>query len=288
MLGGKPGETGSGIPGRRVGYMPQETALYDEFSIKEVMRYFGLIFGMSQRQINDRLSYLVELLDLPDQNRLIKNLSGGQQRRTSFAAALLHNPELLILDEPTVGVDPILRARIWDHIVSLTNTQSVTVILTTHYIEEARKANQIGMMRSGVLLAEDSPEMLMTAHKSNNLEEIFFTLSVKQGPTRSEKFLEKFKPTIDVKCVEVDKKVKISPTVKKTKPKGGGICKKVYALMIKDTLRTVRNVGVLLMIFFLPVLQIVIFCLAIGRDPVGLNLAIVNYEVEDGVSWMFF
>lgn len=162
VLGGKPGTkgefyikyaimnnnyfeyfVGSGVPGKRVGYMPQEIALYSEFSIKETMMYFGWIFGMKTSEIMERLQFLLNFLDLPSQNRLVKNLSGGQQRRVSFAVALMHDPELLILDEPTVGVDPLLRQSIWNHLVHITKAGQKTVIITTHYIEEARQAHTV-------------------------------------------------------------------------------------------------------------------------------------------------
>lgn len=134
---------GSGVPGKRVGYMPQEIALYAEFSIKETMMYFGWIFGMQTSEIKERLHFLLNFLDLPSENRLVKNLSGGQQRRVSFAVALMHDPELLILDEPTVGVDPLLRQSIWNHLVHITKAGQKTVIITTHYIEEARQAHTV-------------------------------------------------------------------------------------------------------------------------------------------------
>lgn len=89
----------NGIPGNRVGYMPQEIALCEEFSIKETMMYFGWIAGMKSDAIKKRLTFLLKFLDLPNENRLVKNLSGGQKRRVSFAVALIHDPELLILDE---------------------------------------------------------------------------------------------------------------------------------------------------------------------------------------------
>lgn len=123
--------------------MPQEIALYAEFTIKETMMYFGWIFGMKTNDIMERLQFLLNFLDLPSQNRLVKNLSGGQQRRVSFAVALMHDPELLILDEPTVGVDPLLRQSIWNHLVQITKTGQKTVIITTHYIEEARQAHTV-------------------------------------------------------------------------------------------------------------------------------------------------
>ena len=131
--------------------MPQELALYGEFTIAETLSYFGRIFDMPRDKIRARTKFLLKFLDLPTQQRLIMNLSGGQQRRASLAAALLHEPELLILDEPTVGVDPLLRTSIWDHLSSMTNNNndngggggnSTTIVITTHYIEEARQAHR--------------------------------------------------------------------------------------------------------------------------------------------------
>ena len=119
VFGGKPGTKRSGVPGRRVGYMPQELALYGEFTISETLSYFGRIFDMPRERIRARTKFLIKFLDLPTQQRLIMNLSGGQQRRASLAAALLHEPELLILDEPTVGVDPLLRTNIWKHLLAI-------------------------------------------------------------------------------------------------------------------------------------------------------------------------
>lgn len=160
--------------------MPQEIALYGEFTIKETMMYFGWIFGMKTAEIVERLQFLLNFLDLPSQNRLVKNLSGGQQRRVSFAVALMHDPELLILDEPTVGVDPLLRQSIWNHLVNITKAGQKTVIITTHYIEEARQAHTIGLMRSGRLLAEESPGALLQKYRCSNLEDVFLKLSRKQ------------------------------------------------------------------------------------------------------------
>lgn len=91
--------------------MLQEVALYGEFTMRETLIYFGMIADMSRRDVEDRTELLLKLLNLPNGSKFVKNLSGGQQRRMSLAAALLHEPELLILDEPTVGVDPVLRQR---------------------------------------------------------------------------------------------------------------------------------------------------------------------------------
>ena len=96
---------------------------------------------MSTERIRDRYKLLRELLDLPGGYKQLGQCSGGQRRRVSFAAAMVHEPELLILDEPTVGLDPILREKIWDFLVETTRTSKLAVIITTHYIEEAKQAN---------------------------------------------------------------------------------------------------------------------------------------------------
>ena len=102
-------------------------------------------------------------------------LSGGQKRRVSLAVALLHEPELLLLDEPTVGVDPELRARIWEHLQEIA-TNGTSIIITTHYIDEAAQADAVGLMRNGRLLAEDAPQALMEPHGHVSLEQTFLML----------------------------------------------------------------------------------------------------------------
>jgi ABC-type multidrug transport system ATPase subunit len=111
----------------------------------------------------------------------VKNLSGGQQRRMSLAAAMIHDPELLILDEPTVGVDPVLRQVIWDYLVEITKFGRSTVIITTHYIDETRQAHTIGLMRGGKFLAEESPSDLLRKYQAESLEDVFLKLSVIQN-----------------------------------------------------------------------------------------------------------
>ncbi|KAF9820101.1 hypothetical protein SFRURICE_014180 [Spodoptera frugiperda] len=319
VLGGKPGTKGSGVPGKRVGYMPQEIALYGEFTIKETMMYFGWIFGMETKEIVDRLRFLLDFLDLPSENRMVKNLSGGQQRRVSFAVALMHDPELLILDEPTVGVDPLLRQSIWTHLVRITSSGDKTVIITTHYIEEARQAHCIGLMRSGRLLAEESPQALLQMYSCISLEDVFLKLSRKQGQanqvvelnvTGGALGLNKMSKREEAPYAAEDAQVvglvfhqskevlivdhgagsngDIPGKVTDVTPDCDdcGDCLnftsrgKIKALIQKNFLRMWRNIGVMLFIFVLPVMQVILFCLAIGRDPSGLKLAIVNDDVR--------
>ncbi|XP_028028192.1 ABC transporter G family member 23 isoform X2 [Bombyx mandarina] len=321
VLGGKPGTKGSGVPGKRVGYMPQEIALYGEFTIKETMMYFGWIFGMETKEIVDRLRFLLDFLDLPSENRMVKNLSGGQQRRVSFAVALMHDPELLILDEPTVGVDPLLRQSIWTHLVRITSSGDKTVIITTHYIEEARQAHCIGLMRSGRLLAEESPQALLRMYSCISLEDVFLKLSRKQGQSNQVVELNvtgggalglnkmckreeapyaaedgqvvglNFHQSKEVLIVDHgagsngDIPGKVTEVVAAECEDCGNCFNltsrgKIKALIQKNFLRMWRNIGVMLFIFVLPVMQVILFCLAIGRDPTGLRIAVVNEDVR--------
>jgi ABC-type multidrug transport system ATPase subunit len=93
--------------GKKIGYVPQETALINQFTIKETLLYFGNVFGVEKKVLNERYRFLKELLELPEDDKIVGNCSGGQKRRVSLGTALIHNPFLLILDEPTVGLDPV-------------------------------------------------------------------------------------------------------------------------------------------------------------------------------------
>ncbi|TGZ56618.1 ABC transporter G family member 23, partial [Temnothorax longispinosus] len=176
VLGGNPGGKGSGIPGPQVGYMPQDISLVGEFTMSDALYYFGRINGLDDEKIETRQRFFSKLLQLPPADHLVKNMSGGQQRRVSFAAALIHSPELLILDEPTVGLDPILRENIWGYLIEITQKEGITVLITTHYIEETKNASKIGLMRCGKLLAESPPQKLLEQFQCSFLEEAFLKL----------------------------------------------------------------------------------------------------------------
>lgn len=167
--------------GPRIGYMPQETALIGELSVKETIYYFGKIFQINDEKLRERYLMLRNLLELPRDDHRVEDCSGGQQRRVSFAAAMIHEPDLLILDEPTVGLDPILREKIWDFMLHITRTSRMAIIITTHYIEEAKQADRCGLMRNGILLAEDAPRVIIEKHQCENLEAAFLLLCVKRG-----------------------------------------------------------------------------------------------------------
>lgn len=142
ILNGSVGERKS-----KIGFMPQDVALVEEFTIKELISFFGAIYGLEKTEIDERLQFLLDLLELPDANAYIKNCSGGEKRRVSFAVCLVSQPEILILDEPSVGLDPLLRCKIWDFLEFITKTGQTTVVITTHYLEEAKQANCVSLKK---------------------------------------------------------------------------------------------------------------------------------------------
>jgi len=161
----------------RIGYMPQETALYMDLTVHENMELFGEIYGMSKEQIIQEEANLLRIVDLTEwRGSSIANLSGGMRHRVSLACSLLHQPELLFLDEPTVGVDPELRASFWSYFETL-REKGVTVVITTHYMDEAFHCSRIGLLRQGSLIAEGTPEDIITSTEAKSLEEAFLTLA---------------------------------------------------------------------------------------------------------------
>jgi len=156
--------------GSRIGFMPQENALVGELTIKETIYFFGRIYGIDIKKLKERYEMLKNVLELPCDSQKVENCSGGEQRRVSIAAAMIHEPDLVILDEPIVGLDPILRQSIWNFMLEVTRTNKMTIIITTHYIEEAKQADRVGVMSNGVLLSEESPQNILSRHECENLE----------------------------------------------------------------------------------------------------------------------
>jgi ABC-2 type transport system ATP-binding protein len=141
----------------KIGYIPQHFVLYPNLNVQENMHFIGGIFGMNNADRKDKIHSLLEFVDLLDaRKRLARKLSGGMQRRLMLAGALLHTPDLLIADEPTAGIDPILRARIWENFRTLRN-QGKTLIVTTQYVGEAAYCDRVAVMRKGRLVTIDTP-----------------------------------------------------------------------------------------------------------------------------------
>ncbi|OAB38995.1 ABC transporter ATP-binding protein [Paenibacillus macquariensis subsp. defensor] len=158
---------------QQIGYMAQSDALYTELTAIENLEFFASLYGLRGQHRAQRIQEVMELVNLKEHlYKQVGQYSGGMKRRLSLAISLLHEPALLILDEPTVGIDPILRQSIWRELRSLT-AKGTTIVLTTHVMDEAEKCDRLGMIRDGELLAVDSPQALIDATQSSTLEEAF-------------------------------------------------------------------------------------------------------------------
>src|SRR5207244_6577537 len=142
---------------RRIGLVPQDLALYDELSARDNLRFFGALYSLTGRALDDAIAAAVDLVGLADRVRdRIKTFSGGMKRRLNLAAGLLHDPDILLLDEPTVGVDPQSRNAIFDNLETL-KRRGKALLYTTHYMEEAeRLADRIVVIDHGKVIADDT------------------------------------------------------------------------------------------------------------------------------------
>lgn len=162
----------------RIGYIPQQFILYPNLSVEENLNFLGSIYGMPRSERKERIRPLLEFVELSDaRRRLGRKLSGGMQRRLMLAGALLHDPELLIADEPTAGIDPILRSRIWDNFRALRD-QGKTLLVTTQYVGEAAYCDQVAVMRRGRLVTIDTP--LGLQRRAMGGEVIYFQVEPEQ------------------------------------------------------------------------------------------------------------
>jgi ABC-2 type transport system ATP-binding protein len=145
----------------QIGYMTQHKALYPDLTVQENMEFYAGLYGLNQQQREERIEELLKMVDLQEhRRRLAGALSGGMYQRLSLACTLIHEPELLLLDEPTVGIDPRLRQTFWEYFDRLAR-EGKTVLITTHLMDEAEKCQMVGYMRAGRMAAQGTPEEIL-------------------------------------------------------------------------------------------------------------------------------
>jgi ABC-2 type transport system ATP-binding protein len=164
----------AGSPGlrHRVGYVTQAPSVYADLSVRENVRYFAALYGMSAREAEAAISD-VGLTDAAEQ--LVEDLSGGQRGRASLACALVGAPEVLVLDEPTVGLDPVLRVELWGRFHALA-AAGTTLIVSSHVMDEAGRCDRLLLLRDGELIADSTPAQLRVDGRSQDLEEAFLNV----------------------------------------------------------------------------------------------------------------
>lgn len=161
---------------QRIGYMSQKFSLYEDLTVEENLDFYAGVYQLSAAERKQRKKELIEMAGLMGREKqLAGSLSGGWKQRLALSCALLHKPELLILDEPTAGVDPVSRRIFWEVIHQLAD-EGITVLVTTHYMDEAQTCDWIGFIFFGDLLAEGTPRELIDQRGGGNLEDVFIDL----------------------------------------------------------------------------------------------------------------
>ena len=167
-----------------IGYMSQKFSLYDDLTVLENIKFFGGIYKLTDKQIKIKSEEMINRLGLKDQvNKLVRSLPLGWKQKLAFSVAILHEPQIVFLDEPTGGVDPVTRRQFWDLIYNAA-ANGITVFLTTHYMDEAEYCNRLTIMVDGRIDALGSPAVLKQQFKAADLDEVFYRLA--RGAKRNE------------------------------------------------------------------------------------------------------
>lgn len=169
---------------RNIGYMSQKFSLYEDLTVLENISFYGGIYGLSDTQIKTKSNELISHLGLQNEaKKLVASLPLGWKQKLSFSVALLHEPKIIFLDEPTGGVDPVTRRQFWDLIYAASD-KGITVFVTTHYMDEAEYCDRISIMVDGKIEALDSPQNLKKQFNSISMDEVFYELA--RGAKRME------------------------------------------------------------------------------------------------------
>lgn len=175
--GGKATVLNTTMPNRqilgKIGYMAQTDALYDSLTGRENLEFFGVMKGLSSQAVNKELVAAAAVVDLTDDlDKPVKSYSGGMKRRLSLAIALLNHPQLLVLDEPTVGIDPALRRKIWQELTKIRDAGR-SILITTHVMDEAELTNRVALLLQGKIIAFAPPKTLEQRYGVTTVEEVF-------------------------------------------------------------------------------------------------------------------
>jgi len=162
---------------KNIGYMSQKFSLYDDLTVYENIRFYAGIYGLRKKVIEERASDLMKKLDMKDaRDKLIHDIPLGWKQKLAFSVAIIHNPKIVFLDEPTGGVDPVTRRQFWDMIFEASRN-GITVFVTTHYMDEAEYCDRVSIMVDGKISALDTPENLKNNYGAGSMNDVFLKLA---------------------------------------------------------------------------------------------------------------
>lgn len=160
-----------------IGYMSQKFSLYEDLTIYENIRFYGGIYGIGRKELHEKSEQLIRKFGLVNErNSLIADIPLGWKQKIAFSIAILHDPKIIFLDEPTGGVDPITRRQFWDLIYEVSG-EGMTVFVTTHYMDEAEYCNRVSIMDEGKIVAIDTPNNLKSSFGAANMDEVFVKIA---------------------------------------------------------------------------------------------------------------
>ena len=299
ILGRVPIQTGSitvfggqcGLNNQLIGYMPQDCALCLDLSVRQTILYFSNLYRISKFEersvlyksiaiiceifvVYQRIKDLDSRLGLPEMDKLVSELSGGHQRQLSLGLALLHQPKLLILDEPTVGTDPELGNKIWKYLHMSCSEQNMSVLLVTHYTEEAQFAHTVGFMRDGRLIEEGIPTLLLDKFQEKSLENVFIRICKHQ---EKHVISDRFDNSI-AHYYELDRKVTETNKLDEKTTDRADISDKLSVLwilmiLIRRNINKYFRYKLIFLLIFSPAFQTLLMCLIYNIDsvPVSMN-----------------
>jgi len=252
---------------KRVGYMSQSFSLYGELTVKQNLDLHARLFHLPPERIATRLARLIEQFGLENYvDELSAGLPLGIRQRLSLAVAVVHEPEMLILDEPTSGVDPVARDQFWELLVDLSRNQGVTIFISTHFMSEAERCDRISFMHAGKVLASDTPRALIDSRDAGTLEEAFISyLQVATGKdTQPGSIPEETSP--DASATE------------KTPPTGAFSLMRLLGYSRREGMELLRDPVRLAFALLGPLILMVVFGYGISFDVQDLSYAVLDYD----------
>ena len=164
---------------KNIGYMSQKFSLYENLTVSENIEFYGGVYGLRMREIRPKTKNILQKLGLDSEaNKLVSSLPLGWKQKLAFSTAIFHEPQIVFLDEPTSGVDPVTRRQFWEMIYDASE-RGITVFVTTHYMDEAEYCNRISLMVDGRIEALDTPKNLKAEHNAQSMDEVFYALARK-------------------------------------------------------------------------------------------------------------
>jgi ABC-2 type transport system ATP-binding protein len=162
---------------QNIGYMSQKFSLYEDLTVRENIRFYGGVYGLDIKTLKEKINHLVKILGLTDvSDKRVQSLPLGWRQKLAFSIAMIHEPKIVFLDEPTGGVDPVTRRQFWEMIYQAASN-GTTVFVTTHYMDEAEYCNRVSIMVDGVIKALDTPSVLKQTYEAKDMNDVFLMLA---------------------------------------------------------------------------------------------------------------